>query len=184
MTAGKHPRICGEYAAAVVVFPVPPGTPPLARGILPIRDFLAVNKRTTPLARGIRHKVCLIRMIYGTTPACAGNTLIEPRSAATTRDHPRLRGECAVLCIYSSHITGTTPLTRGIRVSEDLKILGIGNTPACAGNTPCPSGPEFRRAEHPRLRGEYLRRDVAKLGGTGPPPQARGIPRYVAPAWS
>ena len=70
---GDHPRLRGEYNADSMSEWLLPGSPPLARGILPARLPEQEN--------------------YRITPACAGNTLQVPFLFVRNEDHPRLRGE-------------------------------------------------------------------------------------------
>ena len=68
-----HPRLRGEYLTLCISRPPRKGSPPLARGI-PIR---------------YRHSF----VVFGITPACAGNTYLITYRNLQNRDHPRLRGE-------------------------------------------------------------------------------------------
>ena len=68
-----HPRVCGEYAPAVVAGAVEVGSPPRVRGIL-----------FTELAADRDQRI---------TPACAGNTPTVPGCTASAKDHPRVCGE-------------------------------------------------------------------------------------------
>ncbi len=108
------------------------------------------------------------------TPACAGNTLHDPRLAVVYTEHPRLRGEHSSAAAICSSVSGTPPLARGTRRPACGDLLESRNTPACAGNTsqpPCRAEPG---SEHPRLRGEHAVRSPAPLATSGTPPLARG----------
>ena len=134
-----HPRLRGEYSAldALNLFGV--GSPPLARGIL--------GNELTPLWK------------TGITPACAGNTKRLRDNLVSRRDHPRLRGEYSKVRVTNQSHSGSPPLARGIHARGDHREPHSGITPACAGNT-------YRRdcfllypRDHPRLRGEYTKKN-------------------------
>ena len=90
------------------------GSPPLARG--------------TGLATG---ETDFIRRI---TPACAGNRLGFGIAGTAIRDHPRLRGEQNLHGRKSQIRLGSPPLARGTAMEWALVAMGMGITPACAGN--------------------------------------------------
>ena len=89
-----HPRLRGEYMCLNFRIGYEKGSPPLARGIPP---------------RTVR---CTERP--GITPACAGNTVPELSSRSRNGDHPRLRGEYAIISIGKEAQQGSPPLARGI----------------------------------------------------------------------
>ncbi len=68
-----HPRLRGEKLAVVAVVAAIVGSPPLARGKVPIEDENGKGE--------------------GITPACAGKRQSLSLFWRVTRDHPRLRGE-------------------------------------------------------------------------------------------
>ena len=68
-----HPRMRGEYCLIVTFNDFVQGSPPHARGILA--------------------KMNGIQNPNGITPACAGNTRLEPVLSSGIGDHPRMRGE-------------------------------------------------------------------------------------------
>ena len=92
-----------------------PGSPPLARGILPA---------ALPIFGAI-----------GITPACAGNTFSRGITVFIARDHPRLRGEYLFPPRIADCWMGSPPLARGILPPPPAQPLRTGITPACAGNT-------------------------------------------------
>ena len=110
------PRLRGEYRLQIDPVDRILGSPPLARGI-PCCPF------TISDARGI-------------TPACAGNTYLYISDENISGDHPRLRGEYAILWHNGLYSSGSPPLARGILVVVSAVDGLIGITPACAGNTP------------------------------------------------
>ena len=129
-----------------------------------------------PLARGIQNKISSFLMSIGITPACAGNTYAFIPLYGVCRDHPRLRGEYGDMSCNPQVVMGSPPLARGI-LNCHLQIFLInGITPACAGNTWQGDKVQPTTKDHPRLRGEYIKRGKIFSDGLGSPPLARGIP--------
>ncbi len=90
-------------------------------------------------------------------PACAGNTRCPSTCGATSTGHPRVRGEHRSPVAARMPTGGSSPRARGTLRRRILPPRGARVIPACAGNTPgCPAQP-FRRAGHPRVRGEHCR---------------------------
>ena len=132
------------------------GSPPLARGILPIAsvnipvtedhprlrgEYTLRNKSSfrcmgsPPLARGIRKYCREMGYTHGITPACAGNTQNLTLGEAIDRDHPRLRGEYFYCESLRMEVVGSPPLARGIHSKFTTNSTTSRITPACAGNT-------------------------------------------------
>ena len=146
----------GEYVCFHSVIRCMPGSPPLARGIL--CDNAHINK------------------VDRITPACAGNTASGRTARIPYLDHPRLRGEYGDMSCNPQVVMGSPPLARGI-LNCHLQIFLInGITPACAGNTWQGDKVQPTTKDHPRLRGEYIKRGKIFSDGLGSPPLARGIP--------
>ena len=146
----------GEYPVVVTASAVVTGSPPLARGILPIAsvnipvtedhprlrgEYTLRNKSSfrcmgsPPLARGIRKYCREMGYTHGITPACAGNTQNLTLGEAIDRDHPRLRGEYYIWTDSHHGCLGSPPLARGILRTGRAKPVRRRITPACAGNT-------------------------------------------------
>ena len=134
-----HPRLRGEYFLIEVVKALVTGSPPLARGIPVIVNSL--------------------RNITGITPACAGNTVLDWKVRLPKQDHPRLRGEYYWQSDFTNVCKGSPPLARGIRHAATFCCSLPGITPACAGNTSSPASGDFASWDHPRLRGEYTKKN-------------------------
>ena len=109
-----HPRLRGEYCLTAMQNRIPPGSPPLARGIPRSMGMHGRDRGITPacagntssqrgsikslsgsppLARGILYIFSGCSRQSGITPACAGNTWMQLCDWIKQRDHPRLRGE-------------------------------------------------------------------------------------------
>ena len=87
-----------------------------------------------------------------------------------------MRGEYFINYIIPRIKAGSPPLARGVLNISPSPVRSQGITPACAGSTL----PEIDRLlppqDHPRLRGEYIRRRRFQKSHTGSPPLARGVP--------
>ena len=132
---GDHPRLRGEHSKALRLIKGRQGSPPPTRG--------------THIIKRIRFKRTRI------TPAYAGNTALLQGRKSQVRDHPRLRGEHALIQAYDRGKEGSPPPTRGTPIFKYFPILLIRITPAYAGNTlSCIPLKRFFQ-DHPRLRGEH-----------------------------
>ena len=107
-------------------------------------------------------------------PACAGNTRWCVRSSPRRAVHPRVCGEHAVLCATASGDSGSSPRVRGTRDVRPGVVDRDRFIPACAGNTPRPSGSRRTTSVHPRVCGEhdgYVGRPMMVAGSS---PRVRG----------
>ena len=147
-----------------------------------------------PRARGRAARVELEVPEVGITPACAGKSVPRvqvlaadrdhprvrgeehdgPMGAGQGRDHPRVRGEEASKNDPLVVVGGSPPRARG-REAQHLAVpQHAGITPACAGKRRLPGPEGLRRRDHPRVRGEELKRTRRVGWGRGSPPRARG----------
>ena len=110
-----HPRSRGEYAPGLKKRRGPLGSSPLSRGI-----------PATPV--GLPTAIRII-------PALAGNTVSAPVRIKSRADHPRSRGEYVQPRRRRRPVRGSSPLSRGIRVTTELANSTDGIIPALAGNT-------------------------------------------------
>ena len=130
-----HPRLRGEHLASAIQFISGLGSSPLTRGTRHLRAGDVVHD--------------------GIIPAYAGNTDHPAPPSQSKQDHPRLRGEHAVVGGGWVAGSGSSPLTRGTRERTLARPVPLWIIPAYAGNTSCSS--RFTRScrDHPRLRGEH-----------------------------
>ena len=91
--AGDHPRVRGEHLKQFIEAWTPQGSPPRARGARLPGPRGDVNARITP--------------------ACAGSTGRQCRLSATSRDHPRVRGEHGRSSWLVLTQSGSPPRARG-----------------------------------------------------------------------
>ena len=129
-----HPRLRGEKLKSLMRFRRRMGSPPLARG----KGFCRSPSSGKPRI----------------TPACAGKRLLCPRFGSLSRDHPRLRGEKYLLYLLSMPSKGSPPLARGKAKGNELLLIFVRITPACAGKSSFLLFGFCFCWDHPRLRGE------------------------------
>ncbi len=152
-----HPRVRGEQDGRKGLQLPEAGSPPRARGTV---------RHSGPRAP-----------VAGITPACAGNSSALWPARTRSRDHPRVRGEQRYEPVSASISFGSPPRARGTDAGGGHGIDRARITPACAGNRWSGSTTTCRHSDHPRVRGEQLRRR-RRLGRLGSPPRARGTDTY------
>ena len=90
---------------------------------------------SSPLTRGIHPDAILCTNVQRFIPAHAGNTAASSLLLAATKVHPRSRGEYYAPIAQWKDWGGSSPLTRGIRISPFQDEIPVGFIPAHAGNT-------------------------------------------------
>ena len=133
--------------------------------------------------RGILGDIRLRIIVFGITPACAGNTLLLRNFPRNFEDHPRLCGEYRKSTQVICHGTGSPPPVRGILFIPHFPYRIIRITPACAGNTLRPWENCYKLKDHPRLCGEYPAESSLVLCYPGSPPPVRGILKRFLDYW-
>ena len=129
---------------------------------------------SSPLARGTRLALWLLRWIRRFIPARAGNTRDGPPRDAQRPVHPRSRGEHAPFDGSAGQSTGSSPLARGTQARINRAEGEDRFIPARAGNTTSAPSPPPSRPVHPRSRGEHYFGSVSAALQTGSSPLARG----------
>ena len=125
---------------------------------------------SSPLTRGkpgrARSPIGQSRLI----PAHAGKTLSSLVRRLSRRAHPRSRGENATRPFSTAASRGSSPLTRGKRLGEDVGAGTVRLIPAHAGKTRRICGTATPKWAHPRSRGEnaHSRSRYANDGGSSP----------------
>ena len=161
MAPSDHPRIRGEHADGVLTRMSIGGSSPHTRGA-PVAD---PGSRT----------------LYRIIPAYAGSTPAASRIWISPWDHPRIRGEHLNRIKGEMPSEGSSPHTRGARSPPPQTPGREGIIPAYAGSTsPCHSRGGGRR-DHPRIRGEHLRRFPTTPSPVGSSPHTRGARRRPEP---
>ena len=157
---GDHPRMRGEHEAADFEYQVSEGSSPHARGAL--------------VARLVAHHG------VGIIPACAGSTGCASAPAASSRDHPRMRGEHSVRWQDQFAREGSSPHARGAPGVVVIPPAVAGIIPACAGSTRRRTLRASDRQDHPRMRGEHGGAMWVNAGDPGSSPHARGARQSFA----
>ena len=99
---------------------------------------------SSPLARGLLWKICVIRAMWGIIPARAGFTHDRTAPRRRPRDHPRSRGVYVLLLRAGTASPGSSPLARGLRRRRVHEHRHHRIIPARAGFTVVP-GPNWPR---------------------------------------
>ena len=129
-----HPRVCGEKSMMSRVVFCTVGSPPRVRGKVQLQPW-------QPTALGI-------------TPAYAGKSRSQPRTAPRHRDHPRVCGEKMSRPPAKTRTPGLPPRMRGKEVKALLHFNWVGITPAYAGKSSPGSAAGCHARDHPRVCGE------------------------------
>ena len=146
--------MCGEKISMEILVPYISGSPPHVRG----KD--AVKRHS---ARG-----------FGITPAYAGKSRGCPAACILRRDHPRVCGEKALLCLSLQQILGSPPRMRGKAFPSIKTILLMRITPAYAGKSYLIGTGLSDTKDQPRVCGEKTVLDLSRLVEQGSPPRMRG----------
>ena len=154
LPCGAHPRSRGENGSALFSNVPEPGSSPLTRG-----------KRWWPGRFGV---------LVGLIPAHAGKTRGEERTHTVGWAHPRSRGENRGRRRLHLRGRGSSPLTRGKRVSGCSCGALVRLIPAHAGKTGKAGYGRASLRAHPRSRGENCWRMIASYLQRGSSPLTRG----------
>ena len=174
-TCGAHP--CGRGGA-----PTTPPRPavtsrahPRGRGEhLRGRTGTCVRSGSSPRTRRALQVERARLRSAGLIPADAGSTTCPRPTGASTRAHPRGRGEHREPTRAVNYDKGSSPRTRGARVRRVGVVEVDGLIPADAGSTwPNRSKGPCLRA-HPRGRGEHMSSNSVQEGLAGSSPRTRG----------
>ncbi len=133
--ARDHPRVRGDHVEERALLTRHPGPPPRARGPQAVTGCPAPGP--------------------GTTPACAGTTILLGVRIAEREDHPRVRGDHSASVLVSLLKQGPPPRARGPHSRSRHLHRGRGTTPACAGTTSSWRAASSRPWDHPRVRGDH-----------------------------
>ena len=153
LRAADHPRSRGENQRGLTTFSQRVGS--------------------SPLTRGKHGRVVAVVGSHRLIPAHAGKTRACRAEPTSTRAYPRSRGENTTPFALTPEPSGSSPLTRGkLRLGGRLDAV-VGLIPAHAGKTQRHRFLPYRRAAHPRSRGEN-RAGCACVEGGGSSPLTRG----------
>ena len=111
---------------------------------------------------------------FGITPAYAGKSRGCPAACILRRDHPRVCGEKALLCLSLQQILGSPPRMRGKAFPSIKTILLMRITPAYAGKRYRNARSGQYQRDHPRVCGEKAFMAFCRNCAVGSPPRMRG----------
>ena len=144
--------------------------------------FVAAQKGSSPLARGLRILRDAARTATRIIPARAGFTDPCGLPASQRQDHPRSRGVYPGAAASRGDPLGSSPLARGLRVREPWTCWAVGIIPARAGFTDGSITLSANTRDHPRSRGVYLRVPDRRVHGPLDHPRSRGVYSWTTPA--
>ena len=107
-------------------------------------------------------------------PAYAGSTSRKSPERSSRRDHPRIRGEHSYPAWTSRLEGGSSPHTRGARVSATPPGSSARIIPAYAGSTDPRLRARISEPDHPRIRGEHFQLGGGVVVACGSSPHTRG----------
>ena len=113
------------------------------------------SRGSSPLARGLQHRVQPVLLHPRIIPARAGFTAPVASPRATYSDHPRSRGVYAFPESPLRKILGSSPLARGLLADPLPCCDHAGIIPARAGFTRKNERLPLLQEDHPRSRGVY-----------------------------
>ena len=113
-------------------------------------------------------------------PAYAGSTSRVMPEGLAAADHPRIRGEHCRAGRPGWPRAGSSPHTRGAPDAPGGREYSGWIIPAYAGSTPSPSISATPTPDHPRIRGEHVRRQKNDPAWHGSSPHTRGA-RSLSP---
>ena len=128
-----------------------------------------------PRARRIHAEMKRQQRLWGTTSACAENTLYTSRSDEPPGNYLRVRGEYSMFHLHYTLKEELPPRARRIRLASIPPRCGGGTTSACAENTFPDRGLAGIHGNYLRVRGEYSISDAELLERLELPPRARRI---------
>ena len=129
---------------------------------------------SSPLTRGKPCLLLLFCVVDGLIPAHAGKTAHSSSRRASTRAHPRSRGENTMSLRRGRRSGGSSPLTRGKPSIRGRALWVPGLIPAHAGKTVRLRRCRPQRWAHPRSRGENLINTPTTATAGGSSPLTRG----------
>ncbi len=102
---------------------------------------------------------------------------------ASTRDHPRVRGEQRLIINIWVRASGSSPRARGAGGALVLAEGVQGIIPACAGSRSTKGTCKREIRDHPRVRGEQAWRCASQGSPSGSSPRARGAAPSGSPGF-
>ena len=136
--------------------PTIPPDHPRPRGVYTsVRSGSTPAAGSSPLARGLPVADEFLGEVGGIIPARAGFTCPTASPSRRPRDHPRSRGVYPGRGPTGPTPSGSSPLARGLRPGDEVRVGRPGIIPARAGFTADPWVRWVTARDHPRSRGVY-----------------------------
>ena len=129
---------------------------------------------SSPHTRGARRLGLGRRQTGRIIPAYAGSTRSGTSNSASTRDHPRIRGEHQRRQRRREAGAGSSPHTRGAHRRQHWDGYRLGIIPAYAGSTSSAALGWLSVGDHPRIRGEHIKSGFGAIKDGGSSPHTRG----------
>ena len=178
---GTYPRSRGKTSIVQGTTRYTGDSSPLTRG-KPGDELSDLRPRgPSPLTRGKHSLAAPNAPPGGLIPAHTGKTSGRSTSTGTPTAHPRSRGENSIPFITRIMDGGSSPLTRGKRLSCRRASWRGGLIPAHAGKTRKVRQDAPKRRAHPRSRGENVIVSVLADTKRGSSPLTRGKRPASAP---
>ena len=150
---------------------------PRSRGVYVMASEITCTfAGSSPLARGLPHRVRHAGAVARIIPARAGFTGTTPRTGPRYPDHPRSRGVYAGRTDLAGDYAGSSPLARGLPDDDAARAEPGRIIPARAGFTRSPRSRSPAWRDHPRSRGVYIADHPHSPALAGSSPLARGLP--------
>ena len=171
------------------------GSPPHARGRLDVSKGEIDYERITPACAGKTDLlVCFLKrrqdhprmrgednymasnahQIAGSPPHARGRRAVGTRAARLERITPACAGKTSANSTRCANWPGSPPHARGRHGKTYGAKKKCRITPACAGKTSVEDAIEGMFEDHPRMRGEDMRKPYTMALRRGSPPHARG----------
>ena len=119
--------------------------------------------------------ILLDNVRQGSSPLARGLPPTTGQAMRLALDHPRSRGVYEKLDINKLSASGSSPLARGLLLSQVQLKPATGIIPARAGFTPKEGISRHADGDHPRSRGVYLVSRLRVIHGLGSSSLARGL---------
>ena len=172
--SGSIPACAGESACAPPRLRPSRVYPRVRGGIIVVAPGDKNRPGLSPRARGNRHPARASCILYGSIPACAGESAQAHSKALSRGVYPRVRGGISGYRLKRSRTVGLSPRARGNPVQEAYSDLAAGSIPACAGESAPRQGLVYSVRVYPRVRGGIGTSAFQSIVEGGLSPRARG----------
>ena len=182
---GIIPAYAGSTSTAVRIRSQMPDHPRIRGEHKSLSEKLGGLAGSSPHTRGALWHPPISPTVPGIIPAYAGSTVGQAHRAEGPGDHPRIRGEHRMLSDDVTLSGGSSPHTRGARISSSCstcssqdhpRIRGEHESVSGARNDDCGSSPHTRGARNLAIPGVPEHRIIPAYAGSTPYPSLREWP--------